>query len=621
MNYNLNIYFINYSLNSFTLYINKNKELNVEKQTDLTKNNKDLNYIFLNKPIFNPLYIDKIKNILENICPIHYILYKDNKEKSCSVYNCKNKYKKFKIDTIDKEIIFIDNNKNKFTAKKTLQIFENIDKNTINKLGFLYFKNININTTPCELILNYIPIIPKYIRPSIVINNLETEDILTIYYKKIMNYKNKNDFSNIYETYKDIIIKNKNYNDKYKSITQRIGSKLGIFRNNILGKRTKLCGRSVITPDIYININEIGIPIEMANKLIINNRFIRNNDYVLFIRHPTLQKMSVMSMKVKVQSSTFTIRMNPALCQAYNADFDGDEMNIFCMSNYKSISESIYINSPKNSIISPQDNQPIIYPSQDCLSALYILTYKNIKIKKNIFYNCLCIIKKNIKDYKKIDFNSRSLFSLSLPTNFEFIYKNVKIKNGILVNGYIDKNIILKIIKCMLDKYNKDLILKFIYDIQLIISEWLNYLGLSIGYDDCFIPSIYKQINLKHNKNTLLIINNNNSFNYIIKSGCKGSITNILQIIISVGQQYIKNQKIPTLTFLNNKSFCYNSYSNGLTYYEYFYHCQSAREGIISTNIKTPNIGYTQRKITKFLEDIIIQYDKYVIFNKYLLKV
>ncbi|KAI7871399.1 beta and beta-prime subunits of DNA dependent RNA-polymerase, partial [Lichtheimia hyalospora FSU 10163] len=85
------------------------------------------------------------------------------------------------------------------------------------------------------------------------------------------------DFSKIYEEYKKIIIKNEKETDKYKTIIKRISSKKGLFRNNILGKRTRLCGRSVITPDIFLKIDEIGVPYEMANKLTFKNRNLRNN--------------------------------------------------------------------------------------------------------------------------------------------------------------------------------------------------------------------------------------------------------------------------------------------------------------------------------------------------------
>jgi DNA-directed RNA polymerase beta' subunit len=613
----LKIYFLNYSLEKLKSDIKWLNKFTINYENELTKDNEELKYIFLRKPIFNPLCIEIIRKLLEKICPKHYALYEN-----C---NCKNKYKKLKlvIDNDINEYVFSTDDKNVYTANDAYEIFSNIGNDILKKFGFLKFENIKIQCKPCDLILYHIPIIPKYIRPSSKINNLDTEDIITNQYKKILNENEKNNSTNLYETYKNIIIKNNKYDiDKHKSIIQRIGSKKGVFRSNILGKRTKLCGRSVISPDIYIKINEIGIPKKMANALIINNRLIRDGDYVLFIRHPTLQKMSVMSMKVKIQKTSYTIKMNPALCYAYNADFDGDEMNIFCLSNYKSIAEAIYINSPLNCIISPENNKPIIYPSQDCISGLYILTYKNTKIKKTLFYNCLNIIKKikNPIEYKNNSFNGRSLFSLTLPNDFNFYDNKTKIKNGVLLNGYINKDIILKIIVLMLNKYNKCFVFEFIYNIQIIIEMYLTNEKLSIGYDDCFIPLVSEKVKKNIDINSLIIINNNNSFNYIIKSGSKGSYTNMLQIINQVGQQYIKNKKIDKLFFLENDSFCYNSYSNGLNYYEYFYQSQSGREGVISTNIKTPKIGYIQRQISKFLENLIIQYNGYIISNNYILK-
>lgn len=612
----INICFLNHSLDFLGESIEKNQNLIIKKSNNLKNENEELNYIFLKEPIFNPLYIEIIKSLLEKICFNHYKLYNEGRNKSCIIKNCRNNYRKFKIDYRDKEMLLTCDDE-KFNANRVYDIFSKLDESSQKKMGFINFENIKIKSNPCDLILYYIPVIPKYIRPSITIDDIQTEDILTLYYDKILNTDNSIE---IYETYKNIMIKSNNYNiDKHKSIIQRLSSKQGIFRNNILGKRTRLCGRSVITPDIFLKIDEIGIPTYMANMLLINNRKLRNNDYVLFIRHPTLQKMSVMSMKVKVQNLTYSIKMNPALCKAYNADFDGDEMNIFCLSNYKSISEAIYVNTPLNSIISPQNNEPIIYPSQDCISGLYILTRKSKKISKKMFYNCLNIVNKNIKDYENIKIDSKVLFSLTLPKNFNFIYNNVNIKNGFLINGYIDKKIVLKIIKTILDVYNKYVVFEFIYNIQLIINEYLRTIELSIGYDDCF-TSLNNKNKLIIKNNFSLIINNNNSFIKIIDSGSKGSNINILQILLRVGQQYIRNKKIEKLFFLNDDSYCYNSFSNGLNCYEYFYHSQSGREGVINTNIRTPSIGYMQRQLSKYLEELIVDYNGNNIFNKYIFK-
>lgn len=284
MKEDLDICFINNSLDTYSEYIENNSNLIITESNSLKRDNKDLNYIILDTPIFNPLYIDKIKTILEKICFTHYKLY--NKNKICVVKDCKNTYKKILKHESKNDVFFTYEDKI-LKPSDVQDIFSRLDEKTNEVLGFINIKDMKIKSNPSDLILNYIPVLPKYTRPSIILDETQTEDILTIYYDKILNTNNS---MTIYETYKDITLKNNKYDiNKYKSITQIIGSKQGIFRSNILGKRTRLCGRSVITPDIYLNIDEIGIPVSMAKILLINNRELRDNDYVLFIRHPTLQ--------------------------------------------------------------------------------------------------------------------------------------------------------------------------------------------------------------------------------------------------------------------------------------------------------------------------------------------
>lgn len=328
--------------------------------------------------------------------------------------------------------------------------------------------------------------------------------------------------------------------------------------------------------------------------------------------------------------------MNPMLCPAYNADYDGDEMNIFYINDYNSIAESKYISSPKNCIISPQNNKPIIYLSQDYILALYLLTNTKKKISKKTFYNCKCIYNNFTKEYKKLslnfkDINSKNLISLAFPAFLNYEDNNVKIKNGILLNGCINKLVIIDIIKKL---SNEKTVSIFLYNMQLILNEWIKNGGISIGYEDCYTnienykhKSLvgYKDINLIMNKiykNTLLNISKDNTIKNIISSGSKGSYINLYQITSSLGQQYIKNKIPKKLIFDKNyihPGFCINSYKSGLNNIEYFYHSQSAREGIISTNIKTPNVGYSQRRLLKFLENLIKQYNNNITFNNYII--
>ncbi|MEM3571345.1 MAG: DNA-directed RNA polymerase subunit A', partial [Candidatus Bathyarchaeia archaeon] len=169
-----------------------------------------------------------------------------------------------------------------------------------------------------------------------------------------------------------------------KTLTQRLKGKEGRFRGNLSGKRVDFSARTVISPDINLDINEVGVPIEVATKLTIPEkvtqwnleemkklvengpekypgalyiirldgrrirlefvadrkslaeslqpgfvveRHLRDGDIVLFNRQPSLHRMSIMAHYVKVLPYK-TFRLNPCVCPPYNADFDGDEMNL-----------------------------------------------------------------------------------------------------------------------------------------------------------------------------------------------------------------------------------------------------------------------------------------------------
>ena len=178
-----------------------------------------------------------------------------------------------------------------------------------------------------------------------------------------------------------------------KSIQQRLGSKEGRIRYNIQGKRVEFSARSVITPDPNISIAELGVPEKIAMNLTrpervtefnrqklykfvqngpnvfpgaktirrgvdgrivslrhvntkdvvlhygdIVNRHLMDGDIVLFNRQPTLHRMSMMAHKVKVLKYK-TFRLNVSVTAPYNADFDGDEMNMHCPQSYEAATE------------------------------------------------------------------------------------------------------------------------------------------------------------------------------------------------------------------------------------------------------------------------------------------
>ena len=275
-----------------------------------------------------------------------------------------------------------------------------------------------------------------------------------------------------------------------KSISERIKGKAGRVRSNLMGKRVDYSARSVITSDPYIGIDEVGIPkrvamdltipeevtphnIKKLTKLVKNgreiypgsnyvhrtnyidgkpieqridlkyrkkdiklvygdivDRHIINGDYVLFNRQPTLHKPSMMGHRIHVlnRDDADTFRMNVSVTKPYNADFDGDEMNIHLAQSIQARNELARIANVKYNIISAKDSNPIIGCVQDPLVGAYILTTNNNKIDYSTVCNILCNTtsktKFNIK--KGVDLTGHELFSHIIPKGINAIKRKME---------------------------------------------------------------------------------------------------------------------------------------------------------------------------------------------------
>jgi len=285
-----------------------------------------------------------------------------------------------------------------------------------------------------------------------------------------------------------------------KTLTERIKSKEGRIRHNLAGKRTNFSARSVISPDPMLDIDEVGVPRIIAMKLTIPEKinewnieylkeFIKrgpdiypganyiirpdgkrkkitdetketfleeigtgymverhliDGDIALFNRQPSLHRMSMMAHRVKVLTGK-TLRLNPAVCYPYNADFDGDEMNLHIPQTEESRAEAEILMQVRTQLISPGYGLSIIGCTQDSISGNYLLT-KELKFSREEAIDLLYSI--SIDDFsrlpKKSMLDGNEIFSVLLPEDFSFRGKSrdrgdVIIKNGELVKGIIDK--------------------------------------------------------------------------------------------------------------------------------------------------------------------------------------
>ncbi len=204
-------------------------------------------------------------------------------------------------------------------------------------------------------------------------------------------------------------------NHALKSLTELLKGKQGRFRQNLLGKRVDYSGRSVIVVGPELNINQCGLPKEMALRLFepfIIRRLrdlgkvhtVRNakkwieerrkdvwdvldevvsGHPILLNRAPTLHRISIQAFD-PVLIDGQAIRLHPLVCAAFNADFDGDQMAVHVpLSNEAQLEAKLVMLSPNN-IFSPADGRPLALPSQDMVLGVYYLCYED-EARKNAF--------------------------------------------------------------------------------------------------------------------------------------------------------------------------------------------------------------------------------------------
>ncbi|KAK1443083.1 beta and beta-prime subunits of DNA dependent RNA-polymerase [Babesia gibsoni] len=228
-----------------------------------------------------------------------------------------------------------------------------------------------------------------------------------------------------------------------KSIRARLKGKDGRLRGNLMGKRVDFSARTVITGDPNLPIDTIGVPksiamtltfSEMVTPLNIENlrkkvemgphewpgakfiirddgtrfdlrhvkrasdlqleygyrveRHLQDGDFILFNRQPSLHKMSIMGHRCKVLPYS-TFRLNLSVTSPYNADFDGDEMNLHLAQTHETRAEVKHLMLVPKQIVSPQGNRPVMGIVQDSLLGISKFTRRDCFLNKDQLMNLL----------------------------------------------------------------------------------------------------------------------------------------------------------------------------------------------------------------------------------------
>lgn len=397
-------------------------------------------------------------------------------------------------------------------------------------------------------------------------------------------------------------------------------------------------------------------------------RQLTNGDHVLLNRQPTLHKASMQAFKAVIKPIK-TLKMNLAMTKAYNADFDGDEMNIHVPQSYEATAELKELSSSLKCIMSNQNGKPNVSIVQDSLIGLFYMSkeeWNKQSLDKDQFFDLLMVIGKHDNVKERMDeiehtckqlinenfslFNGRGLLSFLFPYDFDYSTSCILIKNGVFVDGILEKNVISRIIKIIYKDYGENTTSNFVDNIQFITNKYLIDRGFTINAEDClknlntskdienlsksaFVKaSTLKEVtinpfireqkilgtfnsctdqSMKKSKDSLTPCNN---FKVTEESGSKGSIFNICQITSMLGQQTIDGKRVyglihPQDNEFKDRGFIERSFVEGLRPREFLHHAMAGRKGVIDTALLTSVSGYGQRQGVKLNEDIKIYPD------------
>lgn len=435
------------------------------------------------------------------------------------------------------------------------------------------------------------------------------------------------------------------------------------------GNRIKVTARFMEeNPDFQLSIGDLV------------ERFYENGDLVLINRQPTLNRQSIMACRVRIIPDR-TIATNLSVTTPLNLDYDGDEVNFHAPQTVEAYIEAERLLGMGSSLMNEQTNTNMMGLVYNALHAMYLMTTRLDPIPRDVFDQSLMPMLDrpvgysfDLDDfYRRLDqrgvprYSGRALASAPIPAGVFYRGKKVRIEDGIIVAGYLDKsevgpkgngNLVAEIYKQVSPQAAVD----YLSDAQFIGNEYLAHIGFSIGLQDCIpivsgraeldraieaaqvqVLALQAQMTGDRIQNQVLerqieryldsakgdsdrLITSSftpdNSLRSMYDSGAKGTALNAAQISSLVGQQRVNERRIqygPASRVLpihrpddpspQARGFIEQSYQEGLSLTSSFNHAMGTREPVASTAMSTANTGTLGHKLIKSTENAHISND------------
>ena len=566
---------------------------------------------------------------------------------------------------------------------------------------------------PEWMIMNVVPVIPPELRPMVQLDGgrFATSDLNDLY-RRVINRNNR--LKRLLELgAPEIIVRNEKRmlqesvdalidngrrgrpvtgagNRPLKSLSDMLKGKQGRFRQNLLGKRVDYSGRSVIVVGPELNIYQCGLPKEMAVELFkpfvmkelvsrgiaqnIKNakrmverlrpevweilEYVIKDHPVMLNRAPTLHRLGIQAFEpVLVEGRA--IKLHPLVCEAFNADFDGDQMAVHLPLSPEAQAESRYLMLATNNLLKPQDGKPVAVPRLDMILGSYYLTmtldgqkgegsyYKDpeeaiiafenhdVGIHAKIFVRITKEIDGEIKT-KKIETSvGRIIFNKGIPQDLGFIDRKED-PFQYEISFPVMKKTMGTIIERTIRKHGLSESAEVIDYIKALGFKYSTVAGITFSMSDVQVPAAKKELledadskieNIRKQYARGLITNEErynevikiwekttkdvsnamednfddlNPIYMMVKSGARGNMNQLRQI---AGMRGLMASTTGKAVEIPIKS----SFAEGLDALEYFISAHGARKGLSDTALRTADSGYLTRRLVDVSQDIIVR--------------
>lgn len=566
---------------------------------------------------------------------------------------------------------------------------------------------------PEWMILDVLPVMPPELRPMVQLEGgrFATSDLNDLY-RRVINRNNRlkrlldigapeiivrNEKRMLQEAV-DALIDNGRRgravtgasNRNMKSLSDLLKGKSGRFRQNLLGKRVDYSGRSVIVVGPDLKFNQCGLPQEMALELfkpfIMNKvvdrgmahnlksakKMVEKKDPrvyevleevikdhpVLLNRAPTLHRLGIQSFEpVLVEGKA--IKLHPLACNAFNADFDGDQMAIHLPLSNEAQIEARLLMMSTNNILGLKDGKPITTPSQDMVLGAYYLTtikegakgegmvfdsineMKKALVSGDVEYQSRISVRvrKDIDDPGKIVESSvgRFIYNEGIPQDLGYVNRKED-PYSLEINQVADSGVLKDIVDRCFRKHGNIKTAEVLDYIKHTGYKYSTFSGLTVSMADVIIPEekwdiiaeadnevdryeklyrrglitdderyekvidIWRETTDKVTEALLTDLRDDNNIKIFADSGARGSTNQIRQL---GGMRGLMSQADGKTIEIPVKA----NFREGLSVQEYFISSHGSRKGLTDTALRTADSGYLTRRMVDISQDVIVTED------------